>query len=112
MKSGGWLYKTGDLARHLPDGNLELLGRMDHQVKIRGYRIELGEVEASLRKCPGVADALLVAHDGAHEEKRLVAYVVGRQGQPATTARLRTLLEEKLPMHMVPATFVHLAAFP
>ena len=71
------LYKTGDLARFLPDGNLEYLGRLDLQVKIRGFRIELGEIEAALARCPDVECSAVVAlGDGV--DRRLIAYVVAR----------------------------------
>jgi amino acid adenylation domain-containing protein len=73
------LYKTGDLARYLPDGNIEFLGRIDNQVKIRGFRIELGEVEASLNQHPGVQDSVVVSREDKSGEKHLVAYIVPKQ---------------------------------
>lgn len=72
----GKIYKTGDLARYLPDGNLELLGRMDFQVKIRGFRVELGEIEAAMREHPGVSEAVVLAREGVGKQKRLVGYVI------------------------------------
>jgi amino acid adenylation domain-containing protein len=76
------IYRTGDLGRHLPDGNIEFLGRSDFQVKIRGYRIELGEIEAALRQYPTVQECIVVAREDGQQEKRLVAYVVP---QPSTS---------------------------
>lgn len=75
------VYKTGDLARYLPDGAIEFLGRADHQVKIRGFRIELGEIEQTLRRHPDVSEAIVIADEDAHREKRLVAYVVPKQSR-------------------------------
>jgi amino acid adenylation domain-containing protein/thioester reductase-like protein len=76
------IYKTGDLARYLPDGNIEFLGRVDHQVKLRGYRIELGEIEATLRQHPSVQDAVVVAREDIPGDPRLVGYVITRQPAP------------------------------
>ncbi|WP_369071241.1 AMP-binding protein, partial [Burkholderia gladioli] len=80
QRPGERLYKTGDLARWLPDGSLEYLGRNDFQVKIRGFRIELGEVEARLAECEGVREAAVIALTEADGAKRLVAYVVPQDG--------------------------------
>jgi amino acid adenylation domain-containing protein len=109
---GARLYKTGDLARYLPDGNIEFLGRVDHQVKIRGFRIELGEIEAALDQHPAVREAVVLAREDTPGEKRLVAYVVAEQEPLPTTTDLRSFLKEKLPEHMVPALFVLLDAMP
>jgi amino acid adenylation domain-containing protein len=109
---GARLYKTGDLARYLPDGNIECLGRVDHQVKIRGFRIELGEIEAALDQHPAVREAVVLAPEDAPGEKRLVAYVVAEREPLPTTTDLRNFLKEKLPEHMVPALFVLLDALP
>jgi acyl carrier protein len=105
------LYKTGDLVRYQPDGLIEYLGRLDEQVKIRGHRIEPGEVEATLRQHNGIADALVVARDDGHGAKRLVGYVVSRNG-PLTAADLREFVRQVLPAYMVPAQFVMLTELP
>jgi acyl-coenzyme A synthetase/AMP-(fatty) acid ligase len=102
------MYKTGDLARYLPDGNIEFLGRADHQVKIRGFRIELGEIEAALGQHPAVRKAVVLAREDTPGEKRLVAYVVAE----STADELRRFLKDKLPDQMVPAVFVLLDALP
>ncbi|HEY0555761.1 MAG TPA: amino acid adenylation domain-containing protein, partial [Thermoanaerobaculia bacterium] len=107
---GARLYRSGDLARRLPDGDLEYLGRIDSQVKIRGFRVELGEIEAALAAHPGVREAVVVARDGGQgDERRLAAYVVPA-GVPA--AELRAFLRETLPDFMVPTAFVGLDALP
>jgi amino acid adenylation domain-containing protein len=108
---GGRLYKTGDLARHLPDGRIDYLGRLDHQVKIRGFRVELGEVEAALRSHPVITETVVVARPDAAGGSRLVAYLVAREPAPAAV-ELRAFLLGKLPEPMVPSTFVLLAALP
>jgi amino acid adenylation domain-containing protein/non-ribosomal peptide synthase protein (TIGR01720 family) len=106
-RPGARLYATGDLARRLPDGRLDFLGRLDHQVKIRGFRIELGEVEAVLARHPGVRQAVVTPHPGGGS---LVAYLVPA-GEPGPAA-LREYLKRHLPEHSVPAVFMKLAAFP
>jgi acyl carrier protein len=110
--SGSRLYKTGDLVRYLPDGNIEYLGRIDHQVKIRGFRIELGEIEAVLRQHRAVEDAVVIGQEYDLHDKRLVAYVVPSQEQVLSTSELRHYLKQKLPDHMVPSAFVRLEALP
>jgi amino acid adenylation domain-containing protein len=109
---GKRLYKTGDIARYLPDGNLEFLGRTDHQVKIRGYRIETGEIEAALGQHPSVRETLVMAREDTPGDKRLVAYVVGNVDATVVTGELRSFLKEKLPDYMMPASFVLLDALP
>ncbi len=110
--AGARLYKTGDLARYLPDGDIEFLGRMDHQVKIRGHRIELGEIEAVLAEQPGVREVVVVAREDEPDDKRLVAYLVADQRPAPPSSRLRAFLQEKLPEYMVPDVFMTLAAIP
>jgi amino acid adenylation domain-containing protein len=108
---GARLYKTGDLARYLPDGRIEFLGRIDHQVKVRGYRIELGEVEAALMQSGGVRQCVVVARDDA-AGKRLVAYVAGEAGALPAAGELRRGLRERLPDYMIPSVFVALDELP
>ena len=106
------MYKVGDLARWLPTGELEYLGRMDHQVKLRGFRIELGEIGAVLMQHPGVREAVVVVREDAGTEKQLVAYVVARGEQAPEPSELRSYLKSKLPEFMVPSAFVSLEAMP
>jgi amino acid adenylation domain-containing protein/thioester reductase-like protein len=107
---GERLYKTGDLARWLPDGNIEFLGRIDHQVKIRGFRIELGEIESALLSCPAVKETLVTAREDANGNKSLCAYVVS-EGD-FSIPELRERLLKSLPEYMVPAYFVRLDKMP
>ena len=109
---GDHLYKTGDLARYLPDGNIEFLGRIDNQVKIRGFRIELGEVESTLSQYPTVLQCVVTARVDYESDKHLVAYIVSNQQQKATTDELRCFLKQKLPDYMVPSAFVFLDTLP
>ncbi|MFB2976514.1 amino acid adenylation domain-containing protein [Microseira sp. BLCC-F43] len=108
------LYKTGDLVRYLPDGNLEFIGRIDNQVKIRGFRIELGEIEAALRQHPAVREVVVLAREDETENKRLVAYIVPAEKAVEKTNynNLRLFLREKLPEYMVPSAFVMLKSLP
>jgi aspartate racemase len=105
------LYKTGDLARYLADGNIEFLGRRDNQVKIRGFRIELGEIESVLAGLPGVSEAVVLAREDVPGDKQLVAYLTGKEGELPNIPELRGLLKAKLPDHMVPLAFVTLDRF-
>ncbi|SFH04896.1 amino acid adenylation domain-containing protein, partial [Duganella sp. CF458] len=104
------MYKTGDLGRWLPDGNIEYLGRNDFQVKIRGFRIELGEIEAKLVACEGIREAVVLAREDQPGDKRLVAYLLA-DGE-IDQAALRGELLRELPEHMVPAAFVAMTEFP
>jgi acyl carrier protein len=106
------LYKTGDLARYLPDGSIDFRGRIDQQIKIRGFRVELGEIEAVLGEHPAVQTSVVVAHENGVDSKRLVAYLVPAPGFNPTAPDLRDFLGTKLPDYMVPTTFVRLAALP
>ncbi len=107
------LYKTGDLARYFPDGNIEFLGRIDHQVKIRGFRIELGEIESGLAQHPGVEETVVIAREDEPGCKRLVAYVVlNQQNAPKNINELRQFLQKKLPEYMIPCAFVSINEIP
>jgi amino acid adenylation domain-containing protein len=112
LPSSNRLYKTGDLARYLPDGNIEYLGRTDNQVKIRGFRIEVGEIEAVLAAHPDVSQAAIAVQLDASGNKCLAAYAVSRPGQILAAATLRSFLQERLPDYMIPAGFVFLDALP
>jgi amino acid adenylation domain-containing protein len=109
---GARLYKTGDLARYLPDGNIEILGRMDYQVKIRGFRIELGEIEAALRGHRAIREAVVSGREDTPGDKRLVAYLVADKQSLSSISELRSFLANKLPEYMVPSAFVVLDGFP
>ncbi len=106
------LYKTGDLVRYLPDGNIEYLGRIDNQVKIRGFRIELGEIETILSQYPGVLKIVAIAREDVPGDNRIVAYLVCDREQTPTVSSLRGFLKQRLPEYMVPAAFVFLEALP
>ncbi|MGB8955814.1 MAG: amino acid adenylation domain-containing protein [Tumebacillaceae bacterium] len=111
-QAGELMYKTGDLARWLPDGSLEFLGRLDHQVKIRGFRIELGELETVIAEEPGIREALVVARREETGDQRLVAYMILHEGADVTAERVRAAVQNKLPDFMVPSAFVFLDAWP
>jgi amino acid adenylation domain-containing protein/thioester reductase-like protein len=106
------LYKTGDLACYLLDGNIEFLGRIDNQVKVRGFRIEPGEIEAVLWQHSGVREAVVMVPENASGNKRLVAYVVSSLEPAPSTSELRRFLKEKLPDYMVPSVFMMLDTLP
>ena len=108
---GARLYRSGDLARRRPDGDVEYLGRIDGQVKIRGFRIELREIEAALHRHPGVREAAVLALPDASGGRRLVAYAVAKEGA-VEAAELRDHLRQSLPEYMVPAAFVTLDRLP
>jgi amino acid adenylation domain-containing protein len=109
---GRRLYRSGDLGRHLPNGDLEYLGRIDQQVKIRGFRIELGEISAQLDLQPGIRESVVVVGDSAAGEKELAAYIVKSAGGDLDLAALRQALRRRLPEYMVPATFTFIERLP
>lgn len=110
--AGARLYKTGDLARVLPDGNIQFLGRIDHQVKVGGFRIELGEIESVLHQHPTVKEAAVIARAVEGGDNELIGYVVPQADNTVSAADLRQYLKSKLPVYMVPAKFVKLPALP
>lgn len=109
------VYKTGDLARWLPDGNLEYLGRIDHQIKLRGFRIELGEIESAMLRFPGISECVAVVRETDAGSKQMIAYAVRQDQNIAETDFARQVkehLKQKLPDYMVPAIFMFLEALP
>ncbi|MBW4506976.1 MAG: amino acid adenylation domain-containing protein [Scytonematopsis contorta HA4267-MV1] len=121
-KPASRLYKTGDLARYLPSGEIEYIGRIDHQIKIRGYRIELGEIETALYQHSAVRETVVVVQEDSLLSQRLVAYVVVnpeetlsvsiREGEASLAGILRSFLKLKLPNYMIPTAFLILEALP
>ena len=109
---GSRMYRTGDVAKFLPNGTIQCLGRIDQQVKIRGYRIELGEIESVLGKLPLVRECVVVAREDQDGEKRLVAYVIAESGSAVTAREMREWVKEALPEYMVPSAFVLLDRLP
>ncbi|MGP6429159.1 amino acid adenylation domain-containing protein [Pseudomonas paraglycinae] len=105
---GARMYRSGDLATFLADGNVQYLGRIDQQVKLRGFRIELGEIDSLLHQQPGVQEAAVLLREDVAGDKRLVAYVVGT----ATSESLRAELQRQLPEHMIPSAWVRLSQLP
>ncbi|MGF7029123.1 amino acid adenylation domain-containing protein/non-ribosomal peptide synthase protein (TIGR01720 family) [Paenibacillus mucilaginosus] len=110
LPGGGRMYKTGDLGRLLPDGNMEFLGRKDHQVKIRGYRVELGEIDSRLARHPGVREAVVTDRLDGREQRYLCAYIV--PSGELTVAVVRDYLAAELPSYMVPGAYVFLEGLP
>ena len=106
------LYKTGDLARYLPNGDIEYISRIDNQVKIRGFRIELGEIEVLLAKRPEIQEIAVIVREDVPGDKRLVAYIVPKQDQTPTVHELRDFLSQNLPKFMIPSAFVTLDTLP
>ena len=106
------LYKTGDMARYLPDGNIQFMGRTDFQLKIRGFRIEAGEIEAVLGCHPAVQEGVVLAREDNSGERHLVAYIVSKQDPGPTVDELRSFLGKTLPDYMVPSAFMMLETIP
>jgi acyl carrier protein len=106
------MYKTGDQAYYLRDGQIAFIGRIDDQIKIRGYRIEPGEIVAALNQHPAVQMSVVVAREDIPGDKRLVAYIVPGTGPPTMARTFHSFLASQLPDYMVPATFVYLPQLP
>jgi amino acid adenylation domain-containing protein len=111
-RPGATLYRSGDLARRLENGDIEYLGRIDQQVKIRGFRIEPGEIEAALARHPAIREVAVIAREDAPGDKRLVAYLVVENAPADLVDQLRALVRATSPEYMVPAHFVTLEALP
>ncbi|PHM46101.1 Amino acid adenylation [Xenorhabdus mauleonii] len=112
IATGARMYKTGDLARWLPDGNIEYISRNDFQIKLRGYRIELGEIENHLTQCQGVREAVVIDRKDNTGQKRLVAYLLAKPDTKLVPTQLRQQLTQKLADYMIPSAFVTLDTFP
>ncbi len=114
QKQGARVYRTGDMARYLPDGQIEYLGRMDYQVKVRGFRVELGEIKSCLNQHPAVKQAVVTTFRDLLGQNSLAAYVASATdvAQPLAEAELRHYLKSLLPDYMVPSTYVFLDVFP
>ena len=109
---GARLYRSGDLGRYSTSGEIEYLGRIDQQLKVRGFRVEPGEIEATLSEHPAVRESVVVAHEETTGDKRLVAYVVAREGESFSAEDLRGHLQQRLPEYMLPAVIVELRQLP
>jgi amino acid adenylation domain-containing protein len=111
-ETGERLYKTGDLVRHLPNGEIAFLGRVDDQIKIRGYRIEPFEIATALNQHPHILDSVVLAREDVFGEKRLVGYIIPAGNSALAGQVLRDFLRPRLPDYMLPTAFVTLPAFP
>jgi microcystin synthetase protein McyA len=111
-EAGARLYRTGDLGGHLPDGNLEFFGRIDHQVKVRGYRVELGEIESALAQYPDLRGAAVLLREDTPGDRRLVAYAAVGGGAGMDAGVLRSFLAGRLPEYMIPSAFVFQESLP
>jgi polyketide synthase PksJ len=109
---GVLIYRTGDLAKYMNDGRIEVLGRVDHQVKLRGYRIELGEIEAVLCKHPAVREAAVAPRELSAGDTRLIAYYVPEGGAHLSGSELRTFLKADLPDYMLPSAYIAMDSLP
>ncbi|WP_166645331.1 non-ribosomal peptide synthetase [Photobacterium lutimaris] len=109
---GETLYRTGDLAKYYPDGNLEFLGRSDFQVKIRGYRIELGEIEHCLRKHPAIKDVIVVVKEATPGDQKLISYYIKSDMEQVSSRELRDFAKKDLSAYMVPNLFCEVSTFP
>ncbi|MDQ6605514.1 MAG: amino acid adenylation domain-containing protein [Actinomycetota bacterium] len=110
--AGSRIYRTGDVARHRPDGNIEFLGRSDDQVKVRGFRVELGEVETALSAVPSVGQAAVMLREDGPDDVRLVGYVTIVPGRPVEASEILSALRRSLPDYMIPQHLVMLTSFP
>ena len=110
--AGARLYRTGDRARYLANGEIEFLGRVDNQIKLRGYRIELGEIEKVLSGSPQVKGCAVVAHDDPAGRRTLVAYVASHENAATLDAELRALLKARVPDYMIPSVLVVVDVLP
>ncbi|MDZ7959045.1 MAG: amino acid adenylation domain-containing protein [Aulosira sp. DedQUE10] len=111
-ESEAYIYKTGDLGRYLSDGNIEFLGRLDNQVKIRGSRIELTEIETILAQYPGVENTVVIIREEEFGDQGIVAYLIPKQGESFGSEQLLSFLQQKLPEHLLPFTFVIVDSLP
>ena len=111
-ENGNKIYKSGDLARRLTDGNLELLGRIDHQLKIRGYRVEPGEIETVIKRYRGVGEAAVIAWNDSQNSNELAAFIATINGESIELDQLRKFLKKRLPEYMIPSSFNLLETMP
>jgi len=109
---GDRLYKTGDIARFLPDGNIEFLGRSDYQIKLRGFRIELGEIENAISEFKNIKDSVVVVKDDTNGDKRLIAYFLQKGNSIIDTIKLREFVSGRTPDYMIPSAFIRMDQFP
>ncbi len=111
-KEGDRLYKTGDLVRFLPSGDIEYIGRIDNQIKIRGFRVELGEIEGVINQHPSVSASVAIVREDQPGNQNLIAYITLHPDKTLTISQLRSFLQNKLLDHMIPTAFMILEAFP